>query len=95
MIVASPTGSGKTGVLELALAKYWSDQLGLKALAIYVAPLKALVTERFNDWQTKTASLGIRVVALTGDDDDTNDEGMISDADLVVTTPEKWDRPVA
>ena len=91
LIVASPTGSGKTGVLELALARLWSSGAS-RALAIYVAPLKALVTERLNDWETKTRDLGVRVVALTGDDDDdTADERSVANADLILTTPEKWD----
>ena len=91
LIVASPTGSGKTGVLELALARLWATGVS-RALAIYVAPLKALVTERLNDWEAKTRELGVRVVALTGDEDDeTADERSVAAADLILTTPEKWD----
>ncbi|KAL1528295.1 hypothetical protein AB1Y20_009651 [Prymnesium parvum] len=91
LVVASPTGSGKTGVLELALARMWASN-NERTLALYVAPLKALVTERFNDWTKKTNELGLRVVALTGDDEnDVANERAVAAADLILTTPEKWD----
>lgn len=93
LIVASPTGSGKTGILELGLARMWGKANSVRPLALYVAPLKALVTERFNDWSKKTEGLGIRMVTLTGDDDDDMaNEQSVARADLILTTPEKWDR---
>ncbi|KAL3894584.1 MAG: hypothetical protein SGPRY_013770, partial [Prymnesium sp.] len=92
LIVASPTGSGKTGILELGLARMWGKANSVRPLALYVAPLKALVTERFNDWSKKTEGLGIRMVTLTGDDDDDMaNEQSVAGADLILTTPEKWD----
>ena len=91
LIVAAPTGSGKTGVLSLALARLWALNEHPRATAIYVAPLKALVNERFLDWSTKCAGLGIRCVQLTGDDEDASEEHSVASADLILTTPEKWD----
>lgn len=57
---------------------------------MYIAPLKALVRERVDDWKAKLGkTLGKRVVELTGDV--TPDMRAIENADLIVTTPEKWD----
>ena len=58
--------------------------------AVYIAPLKALVRERVDDWKRKLeGSLGKTVVELTGDT--SPDIRAVERADLIVTTPEKWD----
>ena len=58
--------------------------------AVYIAPLKALVRERVDDWKIRLEKkLGKRVVELTGDT--TPDIRAIERADVIVTTPEKWD----
>ena len=69
LVVAAPTGSGKTAVLELALARLWSTQSDdVRPAAVYIAPLKALTTERLNDWAPRfSAALGIKCCELTGD----------------------------
>lgn len=93
LVVASPTGSGKTAVLELALARLFGNGHSRGAdrpLAVYMAPLKALTHERLTDWKPKLAALN--VVELTGDSDDVSDERAVGQADLVLTTPEKWDQ---
>jgi antiviral helicase SLH1 len=52
--------------------------------------MKALVRERVKDWGTRlTRQLGLKLVELTGDN--TPDTGTIRDADIIITTPEKWD----
>ena len=93
LVIAAPTGSGKTGVLELALARLFGNGTiagGGRALAVYMAPLKALCHERLLDWQHKLHPLV--VVELTGDSaDESADERTVAAADLIVTTPEKWD----
>ena len=94
LVVASPTGSGKTAVLELALARLFGGGApggsSQRALAVYMAPLKALTHERLLDWQPKMSALS--VVELTGDShDEAHDERAVAAADLVLTTPEKWD----
>ena len=95
MVVSAPTGSGKTVVLEMALARLWSGcaDHATRPTAIYIAPLKALTHERFLDWTAKLSGLGIKCVELTGDTDDDPEVGerAVRDADLIVTTPEKWD----
>lgn len=95
LVVCAPTGSGKTGVLELAMARLWSPHAASpssRRLAVYMAPLKAVTHERLLDWKPKFSALGLNVVELTGDSvDDGAEESVVQDADLILTTPEKWD----
>ena len=57
---------------------------------VYVAPLKALVRERMEDWRIRLEKkLGKKVVELTGDI--TPDIRAIMNSSVIVTTPEKWD----
>jgi len=57
---------------------------------VYIAPLKALVRERIEDWKVRLErKLHRKVVELTGDV--SPDIRAISEADVIVTTPEKWD----
>ncbi|XP_014672686.1 PREDICTED: activating signal cointegrator 1 complex subunit 3-like [Priapulus caudatus] len=87
-LVGAPTGSGKTVAAELAIFRVFREYP--KCKAVYVAPLKALVRERIQDWKERIEKkLGKRVVELTGDV--TPDARAIANADLIVTTPEKWD----
>ena len=95
LVVSSPTGSGKTAVLDLALARMWTLRdwpAGSKPVAVYMAPLKAITHERSTDWQAKLTPLGLRCCELTGDTGNSPaDLAALRDADLIVTTPEKWD----
>ena len=57
---------------------------------MYIAPLKALVRERIADWKVRLEKkLNRKVVELTGDT--SPDIRAIEKADVIVTTPEKWD----
>ncbi|GAM18810.1 hypothetical protein SAMD00019534_019850 [Acytostelium subglobosum LB1] len=88
VLLGSPTGSGKTICAELAMFKVFRDEPHMKV--VYIAPLKALVRERMNDWSVKLAEkLGKRLVELTGDY--TPNMIALQNADIVTTTPEKWD----
>ncbi|KAJ3362301.1 Sec63 [Allomyces arbusculus] len=89
LVVSSPTGSGKTVLMELALIHQWAA-MDPHARAVYLAPTKALCTERAADWHRKLHSLGIKVQELTGDSDWLASSAALT-APLVVTTPEKWD----
>ncbi len=92
---------GKTIAAELAMFRVFtqSDQAKADAAAkkqqvsgkkcVYIAPLKALVRERMEDWKIRLeAKLGKKVVELTGDT--APDMRAIELADVIVTTPEKW-----
>ena len=88
VFLGSPTGSGKTVAAELAMWQAFRDHPGSKV--VYIAPMKALVRERLNDWGKRLAiPMGLKLVELTGDN--TPDTRSIHDADIIVTTPEKWD----
>ena len=57
---------------------------------VYIAPLKALVRERVHDWRVRLCPLmGRNLVELTGDV--SPDLKTIQKADIIITTPEKWD----
>ncbi|KAI1074958.1 Sec63-domain-containing protein [Whalleya microplaca] len=88
VLLGSPTGSGKTVAAELAM--WWAFRERPKSKVVYIAPMKALVKERVKDWGTRLAGpLGLKLVELTGDN--TPDTRTIKDADIIITTPEKWD----
>ncbi|KAH7107592.1 Sec63 Brl domain-containing protein [Auriculariales sp. MPI-PUGE-AT-0066] len=92
-VVTAPTGSGKTVLFELAMIRMFNDQSNLKTKAVYMAPTKALCTERHKDWSKKFEPLGIKCCELTGDTV-TYGKGSWGDAPssrIIVTTPEKWD----
>jgi activating signal cointegrator complex subunit 3 len=87
-LLGSPTGSGKTVAAEIAMFRVFNKYPGMKC--VYIAPLKALVRERIQDWKIRFEErLGKKVVELTGDF--TPDTRAIQLADVIVTTPEKWD----
>lgn len=81
-------GSGKTIASELAMFRVFNSVEGNKK-CVYIAPLKALVRERMTDWKVRLEkNLGKKVVELTGDT--VPDMKMVAEADVIVTTPEKW-----
>jgi antiviral helicase SLH1 len=88
VLLGSPTGSGKTVAAELAM--WWAFRENPGSKVVYIAPMKALVRERVQDWGKRlTTPMGLKLVELTGDN--TPDTRTIRDADIIVTTPEKWD----
>ncbi|KAM0153234.1 hypothetical protein ACHAPG_007200 [Botrytis cinerea] len=88
VLLGSPTGSGKTIACELAMWWAFREKPGSKV--VYIAPMKALVRERVKDWGARlTRQMGLKLVELTGDN--TPDTRTIRDADIIITTPEKWD----
>ncbi|KAH3764158.1 activating signal cointegrator 1 complex subunit 3 [Pelomyxa schiedti] len=88
VLLGAPTGSGKTVAAELAMLQIFRDTPHLKV--VYIAPLKALVRERMKDWHEKfEVKLGKKLVELTGDF--TPNIKALQMADIVTTTPEKWD----
>ena len=89
VLIGAPTGSGKTIMSELAMLRVFKEYPQKKV--IYIAPLKALAKERIIDWKVRLGSEVLRksVLELTGDC--TPDLRALKDADLLITTPEKWD----
>jgi ATP-dependent DNA helicase HFM1/MER3 len=99
-VCSAPTGSGKTTLLDLALVRMFEAagyastgraiQGAQRPTAVYMAPTKALCDERHTDWAQRFSPLGLRCVELTGDSAVIDYAGLAS-ADLILTTPEKWD----
>ncbi|KAK9503226.1 hypothetical protein O3M35_011843 [Rhynocoris fuscipes] len=88
VLLGAPTGSGKTIMAEIAMFRVFSNSPGSKV--VYVAPLKALVRERIEDWKVRfERMINKSVVELTGDV--SPDIQAIMKSDVIVTTPEKWD----
>ncbi|KAK4245688.1 hypothetical protein C7999DRAFT_42776 [Corynascus novoguineensis] len=90
VVVAAPTGSGKTAILELAICKLALDRGRENFKIVYQAPTKALCSERARDWGGKFGHMNLKCAELTGD---TSPAEMrrVGDASIIVTTPEKWD----
>ena len=90
LVVAAPTGSGKTVVFELAIARLISNSRKQSFKVIYQAPTKSLCAERLLDWKKKFAPFGIQCAELTGDTEAAN-LPVLRKASIIITTPEKWD----
>ncbi|KAG8436718.1 hypothetical protein GDO86_007706, partial [Hymenochirus boettgeri] len=91
-VICAPTGSGKTVMFELAIIRLlmevpmpWSN-----VKIVYMAPIKALCSQRFADWNEKFGSLKLSCKELTGDTQ-MDDLFEIQHAHIIMTTPEKWD----
>ena len=75
-------------VAELAVMRLLEAHKGEKA--VYIGPLKSLVREKLLDWKDKfEGRTHHRVIELTGDS--APELGQLQRADIIVTTPEKWD----
>lgn len=89
-VLASPTGSGKTIILELAICRLMATNTIDQYKVVYQAPTKALCSERKRDWERKFYQIGLKCAELTGDSDAT-DLRNVQKATIIITTPEKWD----
>ncbi|CDF33519.1 unnamed protein product [Chondrus crispus] len=101
MLVSAPTGSGKTLCFELALLRYLHLALtssekkylpasGLPRKVVFIAPTKAICMEKGHDWKRRYAFLGLRVEIMTGDVYAAGSNSILLNADLILTTAEKW-----
>lgn len=86
LLLASPTGSGKTLIAELGIISFLLKNRGLKA--VYVTPLRSLTSEKYQTlkvWE----ELGFRVAMSSGDYD--SEDEWLQAYDIIVTTYEKID----
>ncbi|KAK0211119.1 Sec63 Brl domain-containing protein [Desarmillaria ectypa] len=96
VVASAPTGSGKTVLFELAIIQMLTETNSASdnsVKCVYMAPTKALCSERYRDWTAKFSSLGIKCCELTGDTVHFG-KGVWGDAKnstIIVTTAEKWD----
>uniref|UniRef100_A0A453INT9 RNA helicase n=1 Tax=Aegilops tauschii subsp. strangulata TaxID=200361 RepID=A0A453INT9_AEGTS len=64
VLLGAPTGSGKTISAELAMLHLFNTQPDMKV--VYIAPLKAIVRERMNDWRHRLVTqLGKKMVIVS------------------------------
>ncbi|KAJ7047198.1 P-loop containing nucleoside triphosphate hydrolase protein [Mycena alexandri] len=95
MVLSAPTGSGKTVLFELAIIRMLrqAKESGDAVKCVYMAPTKALCSERQRDWSSKFDALGIKCCELTGDTVlfGKGAWGDAKNATIIITTGEKWD----
>lgn len=91
LVLASPTASGKTLIAELCILKHVLERQGK---AIYLAPLRALASEKYKEFQKyssikKHSGERVRVGISTGDYD--SSDPWLGRYDVILSTNEKAD----
>src|SRR3989454_9056262 len=91
LVLASPTASGKTLVAEICILKHVLERNGK---AIYLAPLRALASEKFKEFQRyssikKPSGEHLRIGMSTGDYD--SSDSWLGRYDIIISTNEKAD----
>jgi len=91
VVLASPTASGKTLIAELCILKNILEKGGK---ALYLTPLRALASEKFEEFQKykileKESGEKIRIAITTGDYD--SSDNWLAKFDIIVATNEKVD----
>jgi len=86
-LICTPTASGKTLIAELTALTSIYNNIGK---AIYIAPLKALATEKYNEFVKRYPD--IKIILSIGDKDAHND--FLDKYDLIITTSEKFDSEI-
>jgi helicase len=91
LVLASPTASGKTLVAEICILKHVLERNGK---AIYLAPLRALASEKFKEFQRysdvkKPSGEHLRIGMSTGDYD--SSDPWLGRYDIIISTNEKAD----
>ncbi len=84
LIIASPTASGKTFIAELAIVNQVKNN---KGKAIYIVPLKALASEKYQDFKERYQDLN--VMMSIGDRDESGE--YLENGDIIIVTSEKLD----
>ncbi|MDE1855954.1 MAG: DEAD/DEAH box helicase [Candidatus Micrarchaeota archaeon] len=84
IVVASPTASGKTLIAEMAIIR---SVIGKGKKALYVAPMRALVSEKYEEF--KSAYPYLKVAMSIGDLDSL--DPWLAKYDIVLASTEKFD----
>uniref|UniRef100_A0A0D9VYU9 U5 small nuclear ribonucleoprotein 200 kDa helicase n=1 Tax=Leersia perrieri TaxID=77586 RepID=A0A0D9VYU9_9ORYZ len=90
VLVAAPTGSGKTICAEFAILRNHQEAASGESImhVVYITPIEALAKERYKDWERKFGELAC-VVELTGET--AADLKLLDKGEVIISTPEKWD----
>ena len=99
-LITSPTGSGKTLLFELAIARIIKQNYNIIEKAyknknfkiIYIAPIKSLCQEKTFEWKMKYGKtpLELTVTESTSDSEYLN-INLLNSSNIILTTPEKFD----
>ncbi|MCW6159540.1 MAG: DEAD/DEAH box helicase [Candidatus Micrarchaeales archaeon] len=84
IVVAAPTASGKTLIAEIACA---NSIIGRGKKAVYIAPMRALVYEKYNEFK---AAYPYVKTAMSIGDLDSGDHGL-QNCDMLFVSTEKFD----
>lgn len=87
LLICTPTASGKTLIAEIAALKGIYEGIGK---AIYIAPLKALASEKYNEFKERYPDIKI---ALSIGDSEAADN-FLEKYDFIITTSEKLDSEI-
>ena len=92
VLVSVPTASGKTLIAMLATISHLSKN---KSKVIYLTPLRALASEKFEEFKKleKINGSKIKVAISTGDSNSTDNK--LDDADVIILTNETMDANMA
>jgi helicase len=85
MVLAAATASGKTLVAEMAML----NALGKRKKTLYIVPLKALASEKYNEFKEKYGKSGVKVALSVGDRD--SSDAWLAGYDVIIATSEKLD----
>jgi len=86
LLMSVPTAAGKTLIAELCMLKSILQDNGR---CLYIAPLKALASEKYEDFKKKYSKLGIKVGISTGDLDSPSRH--LNRYQILIATAEKVD----
>ena len=89
LVVSASTSSGKTVVAELCI----SDTLAQGKKAIFLCPLKALSSEKYDDWTSEDHFFGKKNVEIVTGDHKMNESRIkrLKQSDIVIMTSEMLD----
>jgi helicase len=86
LVLAIPTASGKTLIAEFCMIKSVLDRGGK---CLYIVPLRALASEKYEEFKEKYGPLGVKVGMSTGEFDTIDPR--LAHYDILVATSEKVD----
>lgn len=86
LVLAIPTASGKTLVAEFCMLKSVLERGGK---CLYIVPLRALASEKYEEFKEKYGPLGVKVGISTGDLDVADPR--LARYDILIATSEKVD----